>query len=433
MNYLKREKKRSMNISSPINSRIRIIFLIYGSANVLNFCSWEKIKRITNAEFFAVISKNYDDSVASILEKFDQVFFFPTKGKYIKKFDADELENTVRGLILSPEKTFIFSFNEIGYEAAAHLRALFGLPGQKSGEISLLRNKFLLRSVLQESSIPELVTPKYQSFDKEKLFSSPYAYYKEVVEFFSVPFIVKPKNASGCYGVEEICSEKDFTALSTDSSLSYLIEEYIAGDLYHVDSLVIAGKILKIFASKYNRPLLEYKNGLITGSIPLLELPDAFQAINERLVQSLSITDGILHTEVFFSKQKNSFVFLESTLRPGGALIIPCYQKTFGVNLVDLEILKTIKEGYESDELCSSKTFSAWAYLPPLDGEIKKLFLPKMDSKVSVEWFCQVGDVTKKPTAFKEKLGRVLLENTDYSRLEENFKLLSNFDLHLLY
>jgi biotin carboxylase len=121
-----------------------------------------------------------------------------------------------------------------------------------------------------------------------------------------------------------------------DQQSHFLLEEFVDGDVYHVDSVVTAGKIVFVAASRYeNPPLSVYQGGGVFQTTTVdpssHEAADLARA-NKRLLKAFGLTDGVAHAE-FIRSANGKFHFLEVAARVGGAGIDQLVEAAYGINL----------------------------------------------------------------------------------------------------
>jgi hypothetical protein len=122
-----------------------------------------------------------------------------------------------------------------------------------------------------------------------------------------------------------------------DAQSFHLLEEFIVGDVYHVDSIVVGGLCVFAECHRYHKPPFEVYHGggmFRTSTIPrgsgeqrqLLEH-------TQRVTTSLGMDRGIMHTEFIRGAADGKFFFLETAGRVGGAYISDLVEAASGVNL----------------------------------------------------------------------------------------------------
>jgi biotin carboxylase len=153
------------------------------------------------------------------------------------------------------------------------------------------------------------------------------------------PWVLKPRLSAAAIGIKKVAdAEQLWRALheAGDERSNGVLEHFVPGDVYHVDSIVWNGDVVFAVAFKYGRPPMEvsHQGGIfITRRLPddsdeARSLVDA----NCRLQAGLGMGRGVSHSE-FIRRGDGSLVFLETSARVGGAFIVDTIEAATGVNL----------------------------------------------------------------------------------------------------
>ena len=160
------------------------------------------------------------------------------------------------------------------------------------------------------------------------------------------PWVMKPRSDVSAIGIRKLESAEQVWAtideLNQRETLRerasyHLLAKFIAGEVFHVDSLVHDGKVAFAGVNKYGRPPLQVAHGggaYISQTLPhdsadkkkLLE-------INRRLIKAMRMEIGATHAEFIKSEADGDFYFLEIAARVGGAYIADVLEAASGVNL----------------------------------------------------------------------------------------------------
>ncbi|MBV8856421.1 MAG: ATP-grasp domain-containing protein [Acidobacteria bacterium] len=216
--------------------------------------------------------------------------------------------------------------------AREHLR----LPGFDSSRARLFRDKLAMR---QRARAAGLRVP-----DFVPLFN-----YQEVGEYMArvpPPWVVKPRSdvsSSGIRRLEE--SEHVWRAIEAldarealqDRSSYYLLEKFVPGEVFHVDSVTEGGEVIFCGASRYGRPPLEVAQGGGVFTTHTLDYASQeFQELtrlNAELLRALGLEWGAAHAEFIRGAEDGEFYFLEVAARVGGAYIAETLEAATGHNL----------------------------------------------------------------------------------------------------
>jgi carbamoylphosphate synthase large subunit len=122
-----------------------------------------------------------------------------------------------------------------------------------------------------------------------------------------------------------------------DRQSFFLLEEFVPGDIYHVDSIVSEGEVLFAEVHKYRQPpmAVSHEGGVfISRTIPRGSREEAdLTKINHEVVNALGMIRGVNHTEFIRGAQDGELYFLETAARVGGANIAEMVAFATGINL----------------------------------------------------------------------------------------------------
>jgi biotin carboxylase len=135
---------------------------------------------------------------------------------------------------------------------------------------------------------------------------------------------------------------------------AYLLEEFVAGDEWHVDGAVSGGRLTFVSVGRYADPCIEFpRRGIMREFIfdPKRDEP-AYRragALLERVLPALGLRDGVFHLEAFDPDGEGDLVFGECAARTGGGLLRRGVEEKHGVNLAALSL--EVACGLELDSL----------------------------------------------------------------------------------
>jgi biotin carboxylase len=262
------------------------------------------------------------------------------------------VSNAVSYLARAEHIGAIVPLDEFDVEMAAMLREHLRLPGMNESIARFFRDKLAMRIQAQECGI--LVPPftRLVPYDAIRAFCAQH----------EPPWLLKPRMEASAVGIRKLHEEEQvWRTLDSLNDLQshYLLEKFIRGDVYHVDSIVIDGKLILAECHRYHQPPFEVYHGgglfrtstVERGSHEEQEL----QASTQKLATSLGIDRGILHTEYIRGAADERFYFLETAARVGGAYIAEMVEAATGVNLwaewAKLEVAALRNERYALPEV----------------------------------------------------------------------------------
>jgi biotin carboxylase len=224
----------------------------------------------------------------------------------------------------------IAALDDFDVEIAAMLREHLRVPGMGRTTASRFRDKLAMRMQARTLGI---AVPEFSAVFNDL----------EVAEWaarVTPPWVLKPRSSAAAIGIKKV-DDRDalWHALEAagDDRGQCVLEQFVPGDVYHVDSIVWDGQVVFAVAFKYGRPPMEvsHQGGLfITRRLPdESEEGRAVLAMNRTLQHGLGLRRGVSHTEFIRAGGAGEFVFLETSARVGGAYIVDTVEAATGINL----------------------------------------------------------------------------------------------------
>jgi biotin carboxylase len=153
------------------------------------------------------------------------------------------------------------------------------------------------------------------------------------------PWLLKPRTNASAIGIKPIDDpEQLWRLLDTlgDLQTHYVLERFVAGEVYHVDGVSWKGNIFFAAPHKYGQPPMQtmHKGGVFTTRSLAPDSDDAksLTAIHAATLKALGMVSGVTHTEFIKSRADGRFYFLETAARVGGAFIAELVEFSKGLN-----------------------------------------------------------------------------------------------------
>lgn len=210
------------------------------------------------------------------------------------------------------------------------------INGQTSTEAKVFRDKLTMRQRAKEASIkvPEFV--HLLNYDELRDFTSRVA----------PPWVMKPRSDVSAIGIKKLFEAEDvwrtIDLLDSRENISersayYLLEQFIPGTVFHVDSLVINNEPIFSGVNVYGRPPMNvsHDGGVFISQTLDYDSEDRIELLdlNSKLISSLGLERGATHAEFIKSDSNGEFYFLEIASRVGGAYIAETLEAASGINL----------------------------------------------------------------------------------------------------
>ncbi|HEX8161750.1 MAG TPA: hypothetical protein VF538_07755 [Pyrinomonadaceae bacterium] len=260
-------------------------------------------------------------------ESVDETFYMPDVAK---KWNLDDTIKSVSYVAREEWIDLIVPLDDFDLETAAALREHLRVPGMGETTTRHFRDKLAMRMKAREAGIdvPEFV----HALNRARL--------REYMEAVPPPWLLKPRFEASATGIKKIGGDAElWCALDAlgDRQSFHLLERYVPGDIFHVDTLVSEREIVFACASRYGHPPLDvaHGGGVFTTRTLAPDSDDAraLFAMNARVLAAMNLLRGVSHTEFIKSREDGRFYFLETAARVGGANIVELVEAATGVNL----------------------------------------------------------------------------------------------------
>ncbi len=267
------------------------------------------------------------DNVQWPTESIDEKYVLP---EVDGRWDRTHLINAVSYIARKERINAIVALDDYDLESAAILRDHLQIRGIGETTTRYFRDKLAMRTRAKAFGVRE---PDFVGCFNE-------AEIKEYMARVPLPWILKPRGEASAIGVKKITSEEQFWQLFEemgDRRSHFLLEQFIVGDIYHVDSLAFNGKIEFAQVHRYGKPPMDLMHGGGVFTTRTVEYGSADEkallAANKELLTAMGLHFGASHTEFIKSDADGKFYFMETAARVGGANIVELVEGTTGVNL----------------------------------------------------------------------------------------------------
>jgi biotin carboxylase len=261
------------------------------------------------------------------MDAIDEIFYLPDPdGKWV----PEHLRNAVSFLARTRVFDRIVALDDFDIELAAMLREHMRIPGMGDTTARYFRDKLAMRMRTRELGIrvPDFVHVLNHG---------------QIAEFMDrvpAPWILKPRSMAGAMGIHKVHTKEEFWGILEglgDEQSNYLLERFVTGDIFHVDSIIYEREVLFAIASGYGTPPFEVAHGGGIFTTRILERDgDAARRLvieNQRVMGVLGMLRGVSHTEFIIGRDDGEVYFLETSARVGGAHIAELVEAATGINL----------------------------------------------------------------------------------------------------
>ncbi|MFP7279278.1 ATP-grasp domain-containing protein [Exiguobacterium indicum] len=375
-----------------------------------------------NMKKILIIEEGYEE-VGGVPEGFfDEMYTVADIANY------KQIEPIVSTLIKVHDISAIIATTENIIAVAGQLRSRFGIKGMQRNQAEAVRNKWIMKEMARQHGIQSPVT-KIASSVRE---------FEECIHEIGFPLIIKPIAGWATiktYKISDMNQFNEFVKDWTSNPQSMLVEEFISGREFHVDSIVSKSNVEFTSVSEYLFNCLDViENNKPLGSIAYSnhnqqEIVEKLEAFNQSIIQALGITNAVCHAEMFVM-DNGEIYFGEIAARIGGiAVIPPIVLNTHGVDLfkaaIDVEL-----GTYQDDNSAATDKYTGMISLPSAVGKVKEISIAEdfsqIEGIVSINIPVKKGQVLNGGKDTMSRSGFIIVEG--YSFEEVKSRLLSVFE-----
>ena len=257
-------------------------------------------------------------------ESLDDTFYLPAD------LPLADIVQAVTHLARTQKLDRIVALDEYDMETAATLREHLRIPGMGLTTMRYFRDKLAMRMKALDGGIrvPDFV---------------PVVHHEDIryyLDHVAGPWVLKPRQEASAIGIKKIRNPGDLWPLLEqlgDKQSAYLLERFVSGEVFHVDSVVSEKEVVFANVSKYGKPPMNVAQGggvFTTYTVPRGSEPEiGLRNINRDLIAALGLVRGVTHAEFIQAQADGNFYFLECAARVGGAYINEMVEAASGLNL----------------------------------------------------------------------------------------------------
>ena len=257
-------------------------------------------------------------------ECIDEIFTMP------EDLPLQGLINAVSYTARSQPIDRIVALDEFDMENVSALREHLRIPGMGLTTVRYFRDKLAMRARAREAGIQ---VPEFAHVLN-------YDHLREFMARIPGPWLLKPRSQASGIGMKKIHSPEElwpWLEQLRDQQSYYLLEQFVPGSVYHVDSVVSEHTLVFAEAHAYGTPPLDtsHHGGVFTTRTLPREAEEAksLHEINRNLLGGLGLLRGVTHAEFLKSHADGKFYFIEVAARVGGAYISDVIEAATGINL----------------------------------------------------------------------------------------------------
>lgn len=315
---------------------------------------------------------------------------------------------------------FLVTVSEPLLVPAARLRGQLGLPGMSVEQTLRFRDKVVMKQYLREHGIR---VPDFAPFTEQAV--------RRLGEKHSRLFL-KPRMGSGSMKVRELRGAADaarFTSENAGALDQFEVEEYIAGQLYHVDSVVVDGRVVAATAGRTVDPTTSYRDALPCRDVGVAPGPDLDRLLdfNADVLSCHRDFTGVTHHEVFLCDDEP--VFCEIAARAGGGGIVAGFHSRTGVNLDEM-VVRAQVDGVVPTDIQLAAHLTGYVLIYAEHGILREpIVTPDEPWIIESQIRAAVGDTVRRPQVWGGAVAIVTVRGTTeaeiLARLDRVVELMS--------
>jgi biotin carboxylase len=263
-----------------------------------------------------------------VREFIDEVFYVEEKSD--GTFDINQIIAGLAYMMRAKKVDRIVALDDFDVEKAAHLREHFRISGMGQTTSRHFRDKLAMRIKAQEAGI------------KVPMFSSLF-HDQDIVEYSQkvmFPVVIKPRSEASATGIKKVHNTQQLWEVIHhlgERRHEYLVEQFRPGDVFHVDSLSVDGKIIFTRCNQYLSTPMEVAHGggiFRSVTVPFGSKDDkALQKANTQVMKAFGMNYSASHSEFIKDHETGEIIFLETASRVGGANLAEMVEASSGINL----------------------------------------------------------------------------------------------------
>ena len=221
----------------------------------------------------------------------------------------------------------IVGIDEFDVLTAAQAREHLQIEGMSNSHSLRFRDKLRMRNLASEIGMP---CPEFVG-----VFSP--AEIDDYLERVPAPWIVKPRTEVNAFGIRkcetreqiwDVLSGLDARNTWRDHPSQFLIEKFIEGKVFHVDSVIKDGKVVACGVSQYGTtPMnVSHNGGIFTTSIVPYRSKERkeLEKLNTKLLKGFEHNRGVAHAEFLQVRKRENFTFWRSRVACRGRVYSQC-------------------------------------------------------------------------------------------------------------
>jgi hypothetical protein len=354
-----------------------------------------------------------------------------TEAAALDAFDHETLRQEVaRRIPLSVDRAHVrlASMIEPMQRVVARLRGELQIPGASEAQVLPFVDKVEMKRAMR--GVDDWL-PRYVVADVDGWRADPRAAAAGVVAELGLPVFAKPRAENSCAGTARLDTVEQLAGYIERATTAFEVDEFVEGDVYHLDSVVVDGVTRWFGAGRYVWPPYKTLTGAPLADIVIGPTHPQFEelrTVNGRLLCAFpAIPDGCTHLEAI-RRADGRWYFLEIACRTPGWRIPEIHRIHRGV---DLRVVHyQVQAGLDPD--LEERPGPVAGYYCPLKtdpGRIERVHEPPFRSACEMTWSrsWQQSTGVVRANTMADFLGAAVLRNESWDALWQDLASLDGF------
>jgi len=315
---------------------------------------------------------------------------------------------------------------ELAVEVAGELRDRYHVEGITLELSRYVRNKFEMKVKARELGVR---CADHQTVNSEEDI-------RNFIEKFSYPVIIKPIDGAGTMHTFKVNSDRErvkfFEEMKSNKihiNHKFIIEKFVDGEEYHVDSVVQGGEVKFASIGKYLSNCIDtVGTSKAVGSIVFPE--EEFKTnetlarilkLNSSVITGFGIDNSICHLECFVNG--DDIVFGEIATRIGGGILIgSCILNTHSVDIFE-EFINVEVYRKTAVRITGKGNFTGFISFTTDEGIVKNISKESdfsgAEGLVEIKILAKNGAAVNKKNSTAQRTGYAIVEGRSYMEVQK--------------
>jgi len=243
----------------------------------------------------------------------------------------EQILNTVSWMARSRNYDRVVALDGYSLETAAEIREHMRVPGMGTTTAGCYRDKLAMRVIARAFGYPVPEFCRVLNYDE----------LRDYMERVRPPWLLRPRGEASAAGIRRIDDADQLWRVLEDLGdlqSHHILDQFVTGDLFHVDSLVSGREVKFSAVHEYGRPQMQamQAGGIFTTQTVDRASEDGRELtkLNAGVAPMLGMVRGLTHAEFVRSHADGRYYFLDVAASIDNALVVEVVKAATGINLM---------------------------------------------------------------------------------------------------